>query len=299
MSFDFLKEVMSLNEYSSIAKDGIVAGDFTGFMDSGSYTFNAVLSGTIYGGYAQNKITELAGPSGVGKTFFALTLIKLFLYLNKEGGVFLFESESALSKAQLIEFGIDVTRVYVFPVDTVEKFRHQALSILIKYNEQKKDERKPLLMVLDSLGMLSTEKEMADIGDGKGTKDMTRAGLIKAAFRVLTLKLGIAGVPLILTNHTYQEMCLAEDTKVIMFDDSLKSIKEIKEGDKVKTRSGPKKVLAVYNDVDLKDNDNEMYEIELEDGSLVKCTGNHMFIRKGIWVETKFLKEGDDLQTCD
>jgi RecA/RadA recombinase len=210
--FDFLDEVMALNEYATIAKDGVIAGDFDGFMDSGSYSLNAVLSGSIYGGYAQNKITELAGVSSVGKTFFLLTLLKLFLEENKEGGVFLFESESAISKKQLIEFGIDVDRVFVFPVDTVQKFRHQALAILTNYQGQKKADRKPILIGLDSLGMLSTEKEMADIGDGKDTKDMTRAQLIKAAFRVITLKLGICGIPLIMTNHTYQEMGLFPKT---------------------------------------------------------------------------------------
>lgn len=210
--FDFLKEMYKINEYATCAVDGIVAGDNNGFMDSGSYTLNAVLSGSIFGGYARNKITELAGPSSVGKTFFLLTLIKLFLENEKEGGVFLFESESAISKKQLVEFGIDVSRVYVFPIDTVQKFRHQALTILTKYIEQPKKDRKPLLMALDSLGMLSTEKEMTDIGEGKDTRDMTRSQLVKAAFRVLTLKLGIAGIPLIMTNHTYQTMDLFSKT---------------------------------------------------------------------------------------
>lgn len=206
--FDFLDEVFRLNEYATVAKDGIIAGDFDGFMDSGSYSLNAVLSGTIYGGYTKNKITALAGESSVGKTFFALTAIKLFLEENKEGGIFLFESESAISKKQLIEFGVDVNRVYVFPVETVQQFRHQALVILNKYGEQEKADRRPMLMVLDSLGMLSTTKEVEDIQEGKETKDMTRAQLVKGAFRVLTLKAGKLGVPILLTNHTYSEMGL-------------------------------------------------------------------------------------------
>lgn len=298
MSFDYVKEIMKLNEYSTIAANGIAAGDYDGFMDSGSYAVNAVLSGSIYGGYAENKITELAGPSSVGKTFFALTAVKLFLENNPEAGVFLFESESAISKKQLEEFGIDVRRVFVFPVDTVQKFRHQCLVILTKYLEQPKAERKPILIVLDSLGMLSTEKELADIGDGKDTRDMTRAQLVKAAFRVVTLKLGIAGVPLIMTNHTYQSMCLAEDTRIVMTDNSVKMIKDVIVGDFVKTRYGAKEVLATYSNEDLKDNDEDMYEIEFEDGSIVQCTGNHMFERNGVWVETKFLKENDNL-LCD
>jgi len=59
------------------------------------------------------------------------------------------------------------------------------------------------MVVLDSLGMLSTSKEMNDTAEGKEVRDMTRAQVIKSTFRVLTLKLGKAGIPLIMTNHTY------------------------------------------------------------------------------------------------
>jgi len=97
---------------------------------------------------------------------------------------------------------MDANRVAIFPVATVENFRHQAISIVDKYIETK--DKKPVLVVLDSLGMLSTEKEMTDTAEGKTTRDMTRAQVIKATFRVLTLKLGKAGIPLIMTNHTYQ-----------------------------------------------------------------------------------------------
>ena len=66
--------------------------------------------------------------------------------------------------------------------------------------------RRPLFLCLDSLGMLSTTKEVEDTADGKETRDMTRAQVLKAAFRVLTLKLGKAKVPMVVTNHTYDSM---------------------------------------------------------------------------------------------
>jgi len=59
------------------------------------------------------------------------------------------------------------------------------------------------MFVLDSLGMLSTTKEMEDTAEGKETRDMTRSQIVKSTFRVLTLKLGKANVPMIMTNHTY------------------------------------------------------------------------------------------------
>ena len=59
------------------------------------------------------------------------------------------------------------------------------------------------MFVLDSLGMLSTEKEIKDALDDKQVRDMTKSQLVKGAFRMLTLKLGQANIPLIVTNHTY------------------------------------------------------------------------------------------------
>jgi RecA/RadA recombinase len=43
-----------------------------------------------------------------------------------------------------------------------------------------------------------------DATAGKETRDMTRAQVIKSIFRILSLKLGQAGIPLIVTNHTYE-----------------------------------------------------------------------------------------------
>jgi hypothetical protein len=99
--------------------------------------------------------------------------------------------------------GIDSNRMVIVPVVTVQEFRNQAISILDKYAETPKSKRPPMMMCLDSLGMLSTTKEIEDTAEGKETKDMTRAQVVKGAFRVLTLKLGRVGVPMIVTNHTY------------------------------------------------------------------------------------------------
>ena len=89
------------------------------------------------------------------------------------------------------------------PVATVQDFRSQSIKIVDKYLEQPEDKRKPMLFVLDSLGMLSTTKEMEDTASGKETRDMTRSQIVKSTFRVLTLKLGKANIPMIMTNHTY------------------------------------------------------------------------------------------------
>ena len=202
---NFLKQIIKEtgNEYASLVSEGVEAGDVDSFIDTGSYMFNALLSGSINGGLPSNKITAIAGESATGKTFFVLGMVKEFLQNNKDAGVIYFESESALTKKLIEDRGIDSERMIIMPVTTVQEFRHQALTVLEKYNEQDEADRKPLLLVLDSLGMLSTTKEVEDTAEGKETRDMTRAQILKAAFRVLTLKLGRTKVPMIITNHTY------------------------------------------------------------------------------------------------
>ena len=203
------------NEYGNLVDDGIFGGDVSQYIDTGSYVFNALLSGSIYGGLPANKITAIAGESATGKTFFTLGIVKHFLDMNPTGGCIYFESESALTSEMLKERGIDTTRVYHMPVATVEEFRHQAVKILEKHGEMDESERPPLMMCLDSLGMLSTTKEMADISDDTGKKDMTKAQVIKGAFRVLTLMLAKVNVPFIVTNHVYDQIGSMYPTKVM------------------------------------------------------------------------------------
>tara|TARA_B100000925_G_scaffold210638_1_gene160527 strand:+ start:29 stop:1042 length:1014 start_codon:yes stop_codon:yes gene_type:complete len=191
------------NEFASRVSEGVAAGDITSYVDTGSYIFNAVVSGSLFGGLPSNKVTALAGESSTGKTFFALSVVRNFLDANPTGGCIYFESESAISKEMIETRGIDSKRMIIMPVGTIEEFRTQACRILDKYLKEPKDERVPMLFVLDSLGMLSTTKEMEDVANDKQVRDMTKSQLIKGAFRVLTLKLGQAQVPMIVTNHTY------------------------------------------------------------------------------------------------
>ena len=199
----FLKNVLkeTSNEYGTIASDGLTTADVSGYVDTGSFVFNALVSGSLYGGLPQNKITALAGESATGKTFFVLGVVKAFLESDPKAQVVFFESESAITRDMFEARDIDTSRIALLPVTTVQEFRYQALATLDAYQEE--DNRPPILMCLDSLGMLSTTKEMTDTAEGKETRDMTRAQIVKATFRVLTLKLGKLGVPLIMTNHTY------------------------------------------------------------------------------------------------
>lgn len=191
------------DEDTVIAADGLGSAEYTGSIDTGSYMLNAVLSGSIYGGVPNNKISAFAGESATGKTFFVLGIIQKFLRDNEDAGVVFYDTEAAVTKDMMESRGIDTSRVILAEPDTIQSFRHHALKMIDAYSSQPIDKRPPMMFVLDSLGLLSTTKEMEDTAEGKETRDMTKAQIIKATFRVLTLKLAKVKVPMLVTNHVY------------------------------------------------------------------------------------------------
>ena len=199
---DFLKDIVKEigDEYTKLAAD---IDETESYVDTGSYIFNGLVSGSIFGGVSGNKITAIAGESSTGKTFFSLAVVKNFLDSNPDGYCLYFDTEAAVNKPLLASRGIDLDRVVVVNVVTIEEFRTKALKAVDIYLKTSEEDRKPCMFVLDSLGMLSTEKEIRDALDDKQVRDMTKSQLVKGAFRMLTLKLGQAKIPMIVTNHTY------------------------------------------------------------------------------------------------
>ena len=199
---DFLKEIVKEigDEYTQLGRD---IDDKEEYIDTGSFIFNSLLSGSVFGGASRNRITAIAGESSTGKTFFSLAVVKNFLDTNPDSYCLYFDTEAAVNKGLLESRGIDLNRIVVVNVVTIEEFRSKALRAVDIYLKKSEEERKPCMFVLDSLGMLSTEKEIRDALDDKQVRDMTKSQLVKGAFRMLTLKLGQANIPLIVTNHTY------------------------------------------------------------------------------------------------
>ena len=202
MTMDFLKDIVKEvgGQYASIASE---IDESETYVDTGSYVFNALVSGSIYGGVSGDKITAIAGESSTGKTFFSLAVVKNFLNSHPDGYCLYFDTEAAVTKSLLEGRGVDTKRTVVINVVTIEEFRTKTLKAVDIYLKKPEEERKPCIFVLDSLGMLSTNKEINDALAEKDTRDMTKAQLIKGAFRMLTLKLGQAKIPMLVTNHTY------------------------------------------------------------------------------------------------
>ena len=287
---DIVKEIGG--EYTQLASE---IDETETYVDTGSYIFNALVSGSIYGGVSGNKITAIAGETSTGKTFFSLAVVKNFLDTHPDGYCLYFDTESAITKSLLESRGVDTNRLVVVNVVTVEEFRTKTLKAVDIYLKKKEEERKPCIFVLDSLGMLSTNKEINDALAEKDTRDMTKAQLIKGAFRMLTLKLGQAKIPMLVTNHTYDSMslyggkqmsggCLSPGTKIFTRG-GYKNIEDITENDFVYTKEGEfMKVLETHNF-----KDKELLQIEFDDGYKVTCTPEHKFFIDGMWIEAKDL----------
>jgi RecA/RadA recombinase len=287
---DIVKEIGG--EYTQLASE---IDETETYVDTGSYIFNALVSGSIFGGVSGNKITAIAGETSTGKTFFSLAVVKNFLDNNPTGYCLYFDTEAAITKSLLESRGVDTSRLVVVNVVTVEEFRTKTLKAVDIYLKKKEDERNPCIFVLDSLGMLSTNKEINDALAEKDTRDMTKAQLIKGAFRMLTLKLGQAKIPMLVTNHTYDSMslyggkqmsggCLSPGTKIFTRG-GYKNIEEITEDDFVYTKEGEfMKVLETHNF-----KDKELLQIEFDDGYKVTCTPEHKFFIDDEWVEAKDL----------
>ena len=245
MSF-FRTLIKDLPAMTTIAADGLSSSEFDGYINTGSYTLNAALSGSLFGGMPNNKITVFAGDPATGKTFFVLGVIKQWMEDNPDGGVIYFDTESAVTNQMLSERGIDLTRLVKSEPETIEQFRQTALQILDRYEEStQKKGRLPMLMVLDSLGNLSSAKEVEDIRSEKDTRDMTKAGLIRGTFRVLRLRLAKLNVPMIATNHVYSVIGSYVPTKamsggsgLIYVSDSIVMLSKSKDRDKEKNIIG-------------------------------------------------------------
>ena len=199
---DFLKDIVKEigDDYTKLAAD---IDDTEEFVDTGSYIFNGLVSAVFLVVYLGIRLLPLLASLLLEKLSSVFAVVKNFLDSNPDGYCLYFDTEPLLTKSLLADRGVDLSRVVVVNVVTIEEFRSKALKAVDIYLKKSEEDRKPCMFVLDSLGMLSTEKEITDALNDKQVRDMTKSQLVKGAFRMLTLKLGQANIPMIVTNHTY------------------------------------------------------------------------------------------------
>jgi len=203
------------DEYASIVADGIVGNSNTHYVDTGCYALNALISGNLFHGLPSNRALLLAGEESTGKTFYALEMVYHFLKDNPEADVIYFDTEKSLDEGMFNKRGIDSSRVAIMQPKTIEEFRTYATRVIDKIETIPEEGRPRVLFVLDSMGMLSSEAETQNMLDGKNVADMKKAGLWRATFRVLTLRMGLLNIPMVTVGHTYANIGNAYAGRVV------------------------------------------------------------------------------------
>lgn len=199
----FLSQAIKVtkNKYASQASKGVMY-DPSGWIDSGNLLLNAQISGSMFKGIPTNMTMVFGGDPSVGKTFLVLGICRKFLDSDPTAEVVYFESEGAIKTKTLSDRGIDLERIALFPVKTVEELKVQMFAIIKE--AKTKDPMPKLLFCLDSLGNLATTKEIEDTDKGHEAGDMgLKAKQIRAMMRVLRMECSLFGFPFLVTAHTY------------------------------------------------------------------------------------------------
>ena len=201
MSFGERMKLASKSEYAQLQGEGEVDNySIRDWISTGNWLFNAQISGDPFKGCPSGRVMQLAGINSSGKTYLMLETIKSAQALGYFAVIL--DSEFANNdKAELKKRGINLENCLFIPVDTVEAVSTTVINLLDEIGVNEK-----VIIGIDSIGNLSTNKEITDIAEGNETADMTRARKLRAFFRTCTLKAGIKNVPIIPINHTYSQI---------------------------------------------------------------------------------------------
>ena len=278
-----LNSVMNKNsKFGGLLSDGHGVSKITEYISSGNYILNACMSGSLFKGIPNNRCICLSGESGVGKTYLILNMCR---EAQKMGYFIVFyDSENAVDEDLATNFGIDLSMFRYEPVQTVQEFRSNSTTLVDTLIAQKEEgnEIPKVLIALDSVGNLATQKEIDDAKAYSDKSDMSRAKVIKSIFRILMSKLGIIQGSFIFSNHVYNTLdmyaqhrqgggCLVPGSTIVMGDGSLKNIEDVEIGDIVKTLLGEKEILQTW------EFNKPTITVEFEDGSVIECSEDHRF----------------------
>jgi len=173
------------------------------WISTGNFLLNAQLSGSLFGGYPNSRSICVAGESGTGKTFLTLNACR---EAQKMGyNIIYMDSEAAVDEDTIKNFGVNPDAFRYQPISTPQEVRHFVANLCdtLKKVKDKGAELPKIMLVLDSLGNLATNKERGDAMSGNDKKDMTKQQELRSLFRVITTDLAEMKIPFIFTNHTY------------------------------------------------------------------------------------------------
>ena len=206
--FDIVKSFDESAEILGKSKTAVISD----YIDTGSYILNACISGSLLKGVPAGRCTGLAGDPGTGKTFLAISVCR---NAQKKGYTPIYlDSESAIDLDQVSKLGADPNNFIIKQVTTVSEVSTFIARTCKSILEMPEEERPKVIFVLDSLGNLTSEKELNDTIDGNDKRDMTRAQAVKALFRTNATALGKIQAPFIVNAHIYRTQDLFAKTVV-------------------------------------------------------------------------------------
>lgn len=301
VNLDSINSILNKIDPSS----GIIAdnpySEIKEWIPTGNYLLNAQLSGSMYKGIPSGKISIFSGESSTGKSFLTLNTVREAQ--KKDYTIYYIDTESALDINSVIKFGIDPHKLIHSQLSTIGDCKRYVTTLLDTLLKAKEDgqEIPKIMIVVDSLSMLASEKELADTLSGSDKQDMTKPKELKAFFRLVTSKLGKLDIPMICTNHTYasigsffpsQEIsggCFVENTNIVT-EEGIKSIQDIKVGELVLTMNGFQEVIKTFNF------EKSTIVFKLSDSNNFECSYDHKFLVENKSTKEKEWKTADTLE---
>ena len=205
-SFSELNDLLTKFSPDGAIIDDSIYARIDEWISTGNYILNAALSGSLFGGMPNRRSLMFAGQEGTGKTYLAMSIVR-----NAQAmGYFpiYYDSEGAIDVDFVKRLGIDTTKFRIENIGTIEEFATMAAKLNETLFELKAAGKTPpkIIVVLDSLGSLSSTKEKSDTTSGSDKRDMTKQQSIRRTFRVIGNDFAKNGIPFIICNHVYAKI---------------------------------------------------------------------------------------------
>lgn len=202
---DLAKSMSKVNDLGSILSESKFS-KIDEYIPTGNYVVNAQLTGSLFGGIPNTRSVALSGESGTGKTFICLNVCR---EAQKMGyNIVYCDTEAAVDRDVCEKFGVDPDRVIYQPIKTITDLKKVCSNLYIDLKEKKEKgfDVPKVMLIIDSLGNMATDKERGDAVAGSEKKDMTRQSGLRSLFRIITQDLAELKIPLLFTNHSYAEI---------------------------------------------------------------------------------------------
>ena len=187
------------NAEASMLSDAL--SNINTFDDTGCCMLNALLSGRLVdGGFPEGRMTVMAAPSSVGKSYIGLQAAALAQKKGKR--ILIFDSENAIDREFATNLGLDVTKVKYFPVKSIEQCKNSMYQFLDFVD--KAGMKGQFFILVDSLGGMMSEMDYKRLEKESDSADMgTLAKAMKAFIKMMPIMSARTKTTIVCTNHIF------------------------------------------------------------------------------------------------